>query len=156
MAVTAYFTSQQLLLFVFARPSVCHYSMAEENPAAQRQTAVKVSSYCCLSLRVTIVWHVFRVVCYTMPIFTCIDMNIITLYNTVNLKDHQFIAIWMKTASELVFFPFRWAVNVAYIIIYMFFIYLTCNVKQWIFYVLFHQLYIWPAKANSGNLPLLQ
>ena len=40
--VTAYFTSEQLLLFVFARRSVCQYSMAEENPAVQRQTAVTV------------------------------------------------------------------------------------------------------------------
>ena len=39
-AVTAYFTSKQLLLFVFSWRSVWHYSMAEENPAAQRQTAV--------------------------------------------------------------------------------------------------------------------
>ena len=39
-AVTADFTSKQLLLFVFARRSVCQYSMAEENPAARRQTAV--------------------------------------------------------------------------------------------------------------------
>ena len=39
-AVTAYLKSEQLLLFVFARRSVCHYSMAEENHAAQRQTAV--------------------------------------------------------------------------------------------------------------------
>ena len=37
-AVSAYFTSQQLLLFVLR--SVCHYSIAEENLAAQRQTAV--------------------------------------------------------------------------------------------------------------------
>ena len=27
------------MLFAFARRAVCHYSMAEENPAAQRQTA---------------------------------------------------------------------------------------------------------------------
>ena len=34
-------SNKQLLLFVFAwRWSVCQYSMAEENPAAQRQTAV--------------------------------------------------------------------------------------------------------------------
>ena len=61
-AVAAYFTSKQLLLFVFVRQrwdrkmaeenheaqrqtavqrrSVCQYSMAEENPAAQSQTAV--------------------------------------------------------------------------------------------------------------------
>ena len=39
-AVTADFTSSQLLLFVFARRSVCQYWMAEDNPAAQRQTAV--------------------------------------------------------------------------------------------------------------------
>ena len=39
-AVTAYFTSKQLLLFVFARRSVSQYSMAEDNPAVQRQTAV--------------------------------------------------------------------------------------------------------------------
>ena len=39
-AVTAYFLSQQLLLFAIARRSVCQYSMAEKNPAAQRQTAV--------------------------------------------------------------------------------------------------------------------
>ena len=39
-AVTVYFTSKQLLLFVFAWRSVCQYSMAEENHAAQRQTAV--------------------------------------------------------------------------------------------------------------------
>ena len=39
-AVAADFSSQQLLLFVFARRSVCQYSMAEENPAAQRQTAI--------------------------------------------------------------------------------------------------------------------
>ena len=39
-AVTDYFLSQQLLLFVFALWSVCQYSMAEDNPAAQRQTAV--------------------------------------------------------------------------------------------------------------------
>ena len=32
--------SKHLLLFVFTRRSVCHYSMAEENPAAQRQTVV--------------------------------------------------------------------------------------------------------------------
>ena len=38
--VTAPFLSQQLLLFVFARRSVCQNSMAEENPATQRQTAV--------------------------------------------------------------------------------------------------------------------
>ena len=39
-AVTANFSSQQLLVFVFAWRSVCQYSIAEENPAAQRQTAV--------------------------------------------------------------------------------------------------------------------
>ena len=39
-AVTADLWSKQLLLFVFARRSVWQYSMAEENPAAQRQTAV--------------------------------------------------------------------------------------------------------------------
>ena len=39
-AVTAYLKSEQLLLFVFARWSVCQYSMAEENLTAQRQTAV--------------------------------------------------------------------------------------------------------------------
>ena len=39
-AVTAYYSSNQLLLFVFPRRSVFHYSMAEENPAAQSQTAV--------------------------------------------------------------------------------------------------------------------
>ena len=32
--------SKQLLLFVFARRHVCQYSMAEETPAAHRQTAV--------------------------------------------------------------------------------------------------------------------
>ena len=32
-AVTAFLKSKQLLLFVFARRSVCQYSMAEENPA---------------------------------------------------------------------------------------------------------------------------
>ena len=40
--VTDYFSSKQLLLFVFARRSVCQYWMAEDNPAAQRQTAVTV------------------------------------------------------------------------------------------------------------------
>ena len=39
-AVISYFTSKQLLLFVFARRSVCQCSMAEDIPAAQRQTAV--------------------------------------------------------------------------------------------------------------------
>ena len=39
-AVTAYFKSRQLLLFAFARQSVCQYSMAKKNPASQRQTAV--------------------------------------------------------------------------------------------------------------------
>ena len=39
-AVSAYFKSKQLLLFVFAQRSVCKYSMAEENPGAQRQTTV--------------------------------------------------------------------------------------------------------------------
>ena len=39
-AVTAYFTSNQLLLLDFARRSACQYSMAEENRATQRQTAV--------------------------------------------------------------------------------------------------------------------
>ena len=39
-AVTAFLKSKQLLLFVFTRRSVCQYSMAEENPAAQRQTTV--------------------------------------------------------------------------------------------------------------------
>ena len=39
-AITAYFTSRQILLFAFAWRSLCQYSMAEENPAAQRQTAV--------------------------------------------------------------------------------------------------------------------
>ena len=39
-AVIAYFTSKQLLLFVFSRLSVCQYLMAEEDPAAQRQTTV--------------------------------------------------------------------------------------------------------------------
>ena len=38
--VTAYFSSVQLLPFVFAWRSACQYSMAEENPAVQRQTAV--------------------------------------------------------------------------------------------------------------------
>ena len=38
--VTAYLESKQLPLCVFARWSVCQYSMAEENPATQRQTAV--------------------------------------------------------------------------------------------------------------------
>ena len=38
--VTAHFTSKLLLLFVFARRSVCQYSMAEDNHSAQRQTAV--------------------------------------------------------------------------------------------------------------------
>ena len=37
---TAHMGSKQLLLLVFARRSVCQYSMAEENPAAERQTAV--------------------------------------------------------------------------------------------------------------------
>ena len=41
-AVTDYFTSKQLLLFVFARRSECQYSIAEKNPA-QRQTAVTAS-----------------------------------------------------------------------------------------------------------------
>ena len=54
-AVAACFSIKQLLLFVFARWSVCQYSMAEDNPAALRQTAVtaylKVSRYCCLPLR---------------------------------------------------------------------------------------------------------
>ena len=31
---------KQLLLFIFALWSLCQYSMAEENPAAQKQTAV--------------------------------------------------------------------------------------------------------------------
>ena len=35
-----YFSSKQLLLFIFAWRSICHYSMAEENPASQRQTEV--------------------------------------------------------------------------------------------------------------------
>ena len=39
-AVTVYFTSKQLLLFAYVRRSLWQYSMAEENPAAQRQTAV--------------------------------------------------------------------------------------------------------------------
>ena len=39
-AVTAHLRSGHLLLFVFARRSVCQYSMAEENPATQIQTAV--------------------------------------------------------------------------------------------------------------------
>ena len=39
-AVTAYLKYKQLLLFVFARRSACQYAMAEENPAAQRQTTV--------------------------------------------------------------------------------------------------------------------
>ena len=39
-AVAAYFSSNQLLLFVFVRRSVCQYSMAEEKPAAQKQSAV--------------------------------------------------------------------------------------------------------------------
>ena len=39
-AVAANLTSKQLLLFVFALRSVCQYSMAEENHAAQRQAAV--------------------------------------------------------------------------------------------------------------------
>ena len=39
-AVTAYLKGKQLMLFVFARRSLCQYSMAEENPAAQRQTAI--------------------------------------------------------------------------------------------------------------------
>ena len=39
-AVTVYLKSKQLLLFVFAWRSVCHYSMAEENPVGQRQTTV--------------------------------------------------------------------------------------------------------------------
>ena len=38
-AVTAHLTSKQLLQFVFARRSVCHYSIAEEIPAVQRQAA---------------------------------------------------------------------------------------------------------------------
>ena len=37
---SCWLSSKQLLLFVFAWRSVCQYSMAEENPAAQRQTAV--------------------------------------------------------------------------------------------------------------------
>ena len=37
LPVTAYFSSK--LLFVFALWLLCQYSMAEENPAAQRQTA---------------------------------------------------------------------------------------------------------------------
>ena len=41
-AVTDYFSSKQLLLFVFVRRSVCQHSMAEENLAAQRQTVVTV------------------------------------------------------------------------------------------------------------------
>ena len=36
-AVTAHFPSKQLLLFDFARRSVCQYSMAEENPAVHRK-----------------------------------------------------------------------------------------------------------------------
>ena len=49
---TAVFSSEHLLLFVFARRSVCQYSMAEDNPATQRQTAVTayLNSYCSLSL----------------------------------------------------------------------------------------------------------
>ena len=39
-ALTADLKSKQLLLFVFARRSVCQYSMAEENSAARRQAAV--------------------------------------------------------------------------------------------------------------------
>ena len=39
-AVIAYFSSKQLLLFVFAQQSLCQYSMAEDNPAVQRQAAV--------------------------------------------------------------------------------------------------------------------
>ena len=41
-AVAAYLESNQLLLFVFSQQLVCLYSMAEENPAAQRHTAVAV------------------------------------------------------------------------------------------------------------------
>ena len=39
-AVTAHFSSKQLLLFAFAWQSAWQYSKAEENPEAQRQTAV--------------------------------------------------------------------------------------------------------------------
>ena len=39
-AVTIYLKSKHLLLFVITGSSVCQYSMAEENPAAQKQTAV--------------------------------------------------------------------------------------------------------------------
>ena len=41
--VTSYLKIKQLLLFVFAGRSVCQYSIAEKNPASQRQTAVTVS-----------------------------------------------------------------------------------------------------------------
>ena len=37
---------QQLLLFVFTRRSVCQYSITEDNPAAQRQTAVTAYLKC--------------------------------------------------------------------------------------------------------------
>ena len=51
-AVTAYLKSKQLLPFVFAWLSVCQYSMAEENPAAQRQTAVTAATatYLCMAV----------------------------------------------------------------------------------------------------------
>ena len=39
-AVTVYLSNKQLLMFVFARRSVCQYSMVKENSAAQRQTSV--------------------------------------------------------------------------------------------------------------------
>ena len=47
--LTVYFMPcKQLLLFVFARRSVCQYSMAEENSAAQRQTTVTAVTAVCL------------------------------------------------------------------------------------------------------------
>ena len=39
-AVTTHLPNTQLMLFVFAQWSLCQYLIAEENFAAQRQTAV--------------------------------------------------------------------------------------------------------------------
>ena len=53
------------MLFAFAWRSVCQYSMAEENPAAQRQTAVTA---CFTSKRLLLFAFAWRSVCqYSMP-----------------------------------------------------------------------------------------
>ena len=72
-AVTVYFSSKQLLLFVFARRSVCQYSMAEENPAALRQTAV--TAYFLSKQLLLFVFAVYEICCDASPLLSAMPVT---------------------------------------------------------------------------------